>query len=129
MSNEDFNIAKPESLAFRLSYDQYIAPLLLSAEFRATHYFEDFHRSRDVTRYMAGVEGRADLWADRGHRVELIGNWFYDIDRQDSSFVIGLVWHDGDRSGFRDFAPDEIGFRGLRTFRMQGALEEEDLEP
>ncbi|MEM7234625.1 MAG: hypothetical protein AAF517_20770, partial [Planctomycetota bacterium] len=117
-SNEDFQFYLPDHVAFRFGAAQRLGPFEFEGVFRLIQFFEDDDRGRARRSHIVGVRGASDLWLTRSRRIEILADWYLDIDRRDTSFVIGVIIHLGHRSGFRDFAPDELGFRGLRRSWM-----------
>lgn len=122
-ANEDFDPLSPDHVDLGVAAIQRVGWMEVEAGYGWRRFFADADRGADVDRHVITLAGSADLWTHRGRRVEIEGRWAYDVGNADSAFLVALVWHLGDLSGYRDFGPDELRMRGLREHSMLTALE------
>jgi hypothetical protein len=121
-TNEDFDIFDPDNLRLRLGWTQRYRGLEVEAQVLVRQFFADGDRNSGYRRHAVGIEASHEIWLARGSRLELLGSYSFDIDRSDSSFLLGVAWHFGGPGGYDNFAPSELDFRALRTRNMEASV-------
>lgn len=118
VSNPDLNFFKPDQSGIDLMWRQLVGRTRLELGMRTTRFNADTERaSSSVTRQLRLGTG-SDWWFADGSRAELITFFSRDISQQTTFGGIELRWHMSQGRKFRDFAPSELDFRGLRSWQV-----------
>ncbi|NOT10435.1 MAG: hypothetical protein HOP23_01130 [Methylococcaceae bacterium] len=113
-SNENMDIGAPDHFSDEVHWKQLLGSVVLDGFYRAAYYQKDFDRIASETRSYLGLELNWQRWAIDQHRIELSGQYSYDIERKSHLATLSLTVHFGEGRGYRDFAPCEIDFREIR---------------
>jgi hypothetical protein len=127
-TNENFDITRPDHYSTEAHWKQLLGNVVLDAFYRSAfyqaddygHQFDDPLPSNAPNRIHAsqrsyvGLDVNWQRWAIDQHRIELSGQYSYDIERKAHLAMLSLSVHFGQGRGYRDFAPGEIDFRDIR---------------
>ena len=116
VTNPQFNLLHPHHLSGDLRWRQLLGATIVEAGVRATRYIADADLGRGTTRREWWLKAGTEWWLADGTRLELQTQLRHDA----SAGVWGgveLRWHWSGGRQLRDFAPSEIDFRALRSWR------------
>lgn len=118
VSNEDWNLLKPDHLALRAGWKQLLGDVQANIEYRHTRYFADANRADALARRQIGGTLAWDHWT-RGQDLFATG---LTIDRDlglgDTSFGLYLSWQQSGGRMYRDYRPVEVDFLDLKRRRI-----------
>lgn len=127
-TNPDFNFMNVDNHQASVQWRQLIGPIIMDIGGRATRYWADADRPRNITRREVRIGASGDWWPNMGNRVEVRAELRHDIDKSTTWGGLELRWHWGPGRQLRDFSPSELDFGALRSWQMptpRNRIEEE----
>ena len=124
----DFDFTDVDNHQASVQWRQLIGPIIVDIGGRATRYWANPDRSRDITRREVRFGASRDWWLNTGIRVEARAELRRDIDASTNWGGVELLWHWGPGRQLRDFSPNELDFSALRSWQMPAShnrIEEE----
>lgn len=124
----DFDFMDVDNHQASVQWRQLIGPMIVDIGGRATRYWANSDRSRDITRREVRFGASRDWWLNTGNRVEARAELRRDIDASTNWGGVELRWHWGPGRQLRDFSPGELDFSALRSWQMPAShhrIEEE----
>lgn len=118
VSNQDFNFARPDHLAFSAGIRQLFGQSWGELRYGQNQYFADADRRAAQTSRKLSFRFAGEIWRTALQRVELGFTVSRDITDRHTLIGLTLSWHGGNGRAFSDFMPGEIDFQELRTRRM-----------
>jgi hypothetical protein len=118
VTNEDFNLLKPDHMTLQLEWKQLLGALQLNSAYRFGYFLADDDRRYPIDRHTLIMEAQWEYWRPSQQRMEIQLQMRYDIREGDFGFLLGFSWHMGPGRAYRDFRPGSIHFRRLRQYRI-----------
>ncbi len=91
----------------------------LQLQYRLTAFLPDNDRDELSIRNSLELELRHDIWLTNQNRLEVGGDFRYDIEDTEFSGTIFISWHFGYGRGYSDFRPVRLPFKDLQTRSLQ----------
>ncbi|MDP2828866.1 MAG: OmpA family protein [Sulfuricellaceae bacterium] len=114
-TNENFSIAHPDYLGFKAGWQQLLGNLQLDASYGVHHYFADDQRAQASNQRTWLLDAAWNQWNSQQNRLEAGFQLRHDSDTKETTGMLYFSWHDSKGRRYRDFRPDEVDFRDLRT--------------
>ncbi len=121
VSNNDFNLFKPDYLSTAVGWRQLAGPFWLNLQWGANHYLRDNDRAKASRNSELSLALGWENWLPRQERIEVSANVKRDMEAGQLLLGLSLTWHFGNGRAFRDFRPGEIRFADLRKRRSYDA--------
>lgn len=124
----DFNLMDVDNHQASIQWRQRVGPVTMDIGGRATRYWANPDRPRDITRREVRLGASRDWWLNTGNRVEVRAELRRDIDASANWGGVELRWHWGPGRQLKDFSPRELDFSALRNWTMPASgnrIEEE----
>lgn len=116
VSNPNFNIFKPDHINVDVQWRQLAGPFMLEAGARVIRFLEDDDRRNAVTRRDVRFGTSWEHWMQDGTRLQVQGELRRNLATGEHWGGVQVQWHWEAGRGYRDFAPDGIDFRSLRSW-------------
>ncbi|HUG20204.1 MAG TPA: hypothetical protein VMM56_14560 [Planctomycetaceae bacterium] len=117
MTNENFNVFKPDNLSLAFGWSQWIRPVGFDLSYRITGYFDDSDRVNAYAQQLITLEGFTEGWICGAVRCETSLFLQHNLGSSDTSIaaVVSLSWD----SGYNDwhYRPGEMDFQTVRKWR------------
>ena len=117
-SNEDFGL---DDWGMRFSWTQLVGAFRGEVAYQFQSFLEDSDRSSDAFRQGVSAGLYYEHWFSGRHRMEIGMQCRHDWPDAGNSYFLALRWDLGNGRGYRDYSPDEMIFRDLRSRRIPPA--------
>ncbi len=117
-SNENLNPLSYDHISLQAGWQQLVGNFQLDGEVGIRSYRADQDRSTALTRKHLQLNIDWDHWLAQERRWQVQFQIRHDVDVDDTSFWLGLIWHGGNGRGLRDFRAGEESFQNLRHQNM-----------
>jgi hypothetical protein len=114
-TNENFSVAHPDYVGLKAGWRQLLGNLQLDASYGVHHYFADDLRAQSSTQRTWLLDASWNQWSSQQNRLEAGFQLRHDSDTSETTGMLFFTWHDSKGRRYRDFRPDEVDFRDLRT--------------
>jgi len=118
VSNEDFG---PDHWGMRFAWQQLLGPLRGEVAYGFRHSLDGSYGGTEFLQGIsAGVYG--EYWLNGRHRLELGGQFRHDWPTAGNSYFLVLRWDFSQGRGYKDYAPEDLVFRDIRSRRIPSAF-------
>ncbi len=117
MTNENFNLAKPDNVSLQGGVSQLWGPLELQFSYKAIRYLSDNDRRNNSTQHLFYADAILERWRCAGRRNQMSLSFRHDLgDGDTSTSLVFTTFFDHGR-GYRDMHPSRVSYLPIRKDR------------